>query len=168
MPGAIDAVARALRSGASLHAALHEAAAATPGPLGEELAAVAREGDEGLVAALDRWAGACPRPEVRLVAAALAMGAETGGAQARAVEGVAAALRQRAAVQAEARALATQARVSAQVMAGAPIAFGALSWSGNAARFLVHTRAGLVCLFTGLALDGLGAWWMARIVRIAS
>lgn len=170
LPGAVEAVAAGLRSGASLRQALAEAARATPGALGDDLAAVttATERGAGLVAALEGWAVRRPLSGVRLVVAALCVGAETGGAAARAVDGVAATLRQRLAADAEALALATQARVSAAVIAVAPLAFGALAavTDARSAGFLLRTPAGLVMLSAGLSLDAAGALWMARLTRV--
>ena len=169
LPAAVEEIARSLRSGASLRQAVAEAGAATPAPLGADLAAVAAAAEQGagLVAALEGWAIRRPLPGVQLVAAALCVCAETGGAAARAVDAVAVTLRQRLAASAEAAALATQARVSAAVIAGAPLAFCALSAAADprSAAFLLRTRVGLVLLFAGLALDAVGALWMGRITR---
>ena len=169
LPAAVEEVARSLRSGASLRQAVAEAAGATPAPLGPDLAAVATAAEHGpgLVPALEGWAARRPLPGVQLVAAALCVCAETGGAAARAVDAVAVTLRQRLAASSEATALATQARVSAAVIAGAPVAFCALSAAADprSATFLLRTRVGLVLLFAGLALDALGALWMGRITR---
>lgn len=170
LPGAVDAIARALRSGASLRQALAEAATATPGPLGEELSSVVRATDRGasVVAALEAWGERQPTAGVRLVVSALCLGAETGGALARAVDGVAATLRQRLAARAEARALATQARASAAVLAAAPLAFTAVTSVVDArtSSFLFRTPTGLLCLAGGLLLDAAAALWMARLTRI--
>lgn len=170
LPGAVDAVARALRSGASLRMAIAEAASVTPGPLGTELAWVAGTIDRGagVVAALEAWAERRPTPGVRLVVSALCLGAETGGALARPVDGVASTLRQRLAARAEARALATQARASAAVLAAAPLAFTAVASLADTrtSTFLFRTPTGLLCLAAGLTLDALGALWMARVTRI--
>lgn len=170
LPAAVEAMATALRSGASLRQALAEAAGVTPGTLGADLAGVAdatRHGS-GVVAALEAWAGRRPLPGVRLVVAALCLAAETGGAAARSVDAVAATLRQRLAAQAEARALATQARVSAAVIAVAPVAFCVLSVAVDprSSAFLLRTRVGLALLTAGLVLDAAGALWMARLTRI--
>jgi tight adherence protein B len=171
LPYALDAVARSLRSGAALRSALAEAAAATPGPVGDDLLRVVRSSEHGrtLAGALDEWAQHRPFPVVALAAAALAMGAEHGGAQARAVDGVAATLRDRLAVVAEIRALSSSARASAAVIGIAPLAFCAFTASTDprAARFLFRTGPGLMVLATGLALDGLAAVWMRRITRAA-
>lgn len=170
LPGAVDAVARALRSGASLRMAITEAASSTPGPLGADLEGVATAIDRGatVVAALEAWGERRPSPGVRLVVSALCLGAETGGALARAVDGVGSTLRQRLSARAEARALATQARASAAVLAAAPLVFTAVASLADArtSTFLFRTPAGLVCLAAGLTLDAAGALWMARLTRI--
>jgi len=170
LPEVVDAVARGLRSGGSLRQALEEAAACAPPVLAEDLAAVVRATERGvaLVDALEEWAQRRPLPGVRLAAAALCLGAETGGAQARAVDGVAATLRMRLATRAEANALATQARASAALIAAAPLAFCMLASATDprTAGFLFRTPLGLAMLGTGLALDAAGALWMARLTRI--
>lgn len=171
LPEALEAVARALRSGGSLLQALEVAAASLPPPLRTDVERVvieARHG-RGLVAALDRWASERPLPGVRLAVAALALGAETGGAQARAVDGVAATLRQRLAVAAELRALSSQARMSAAVIAAAPLAFGSFAsvTDGRTASFLLGSPLGLACLAGGLLLDGVAALWMHSLTRPA-
>lgn len=170
LPAIVEDVARGLRSGASLRQAIAEAAPRAPGQLGDDLARVARVADHGatLVSSLEDWARRRPLAGVRLVVAALCLGAETGGARAQAVDGVAATLRQRIAAQSEARALATQARVSAAVIAAAPVAFCAVASATDARTldFLLRTVPGLAFLSAGLALDVLGALWMARLTRI--
>jgi tight adherence protein B len=167
VPAALELVARSLRSGAVLRDALADAAATTPGRLGDDLRAVCAEVAAGrpLVDALDGWAARLPRPAVRLAVAALSLGAEAGGATARALDGVAATLRANEAVAAEARALASQARLSALVIAVAPVAFLLLAAGADPRTldFLLRTPVGLACLAAGLALDGLAAVWMHRV-----
>jgi tight adherence protein B len=100
--------------------------------------------------------------------AALCLGAEAGGPQARAVDGVAATLRQRLSVAAEARALGAQARVSGLVIALSPVVFCAVASSADrgTARFLLHTGTGQLLLATGIALDLVGALWMTVLTKI--
>lgn len=171
LPAALDAIARSLRSGASLVQAVGEAAAAVPGALGDDLGRVGQEAARGIpvVQALEAWPARRPLPVVRLASAALCMGAELGGAQARAVEGIAATVRDRLAAAAERRALATQARASAAVLVVAPVAFAAFALSTDArtAAFL-RTPLGAGVLLAGLALDAAGAFWMGAIVRGAT
>jgi tight adherence protein B len=170
LPECLESLARALRSGASLRQAVGEAATTTPGALGEELDRVSDEAAHGmpLVAALEGLAVRRPLAGVQLAVAALCLGSETGGAQAQAVDGVAATIRERLAVAAEARALASQARMSALVIGLAPIGFAvfAASTDPRTTQFLLHTSAGLVLLVAGLALDGLGWAWMQRLCRV--
>lgn len=173
LPGALEAVARSLRSGASLRQAVEEAGSATGSGkiLAAELTRAAAEAAQGasLVSALEAVAARRPLAGVRLGVAALCLGAETGGAQARAVDGVAATVRERLAVAAELRALSSQARISALVIGLAPIGFGAFAAATDprTSEFMLHTPAGLVLLAAGLMLDGLGWLWMQRLARVA-
>jgi tight adherence protein B len=170
MPAALEAMARSLRSGTSIRHALGEAATATQGPLGRELDEVTRQVEYGatVVAALESLAVRRALPSVRLAVVALCLGVETGGAQARAVDGVAATLRDRLAVASEVRALSSQARMSALVIGLAPLAFGgfAIATDPRTGHLLFHTPLGLVLLAVGLALDGLGWLWMNRLTRV--
>jgi tight adherence protein B len=174
LPVALEAVARSLRSGASLRQAVEEAGRASSGggrALAAELARAAAEAAQGasLVASLEAVAVRRPLPGVRLGVAALCLGAETGGAQARAVDGVAATVRERLAVAAELRALSSQARISALVIGLAPVGFGAFAAATDprTAQFMLHTPAGLALLVCGLILDALGWLWMQRLARVA-
>ena len=170
LPGALEAVARSLRSGASLRAAVAEAAAATNGALGAEFARVDADARRGvpLVVALDGLAVRLPLPGVRLAVAALTLGVEAGGAQARAVDGVATTLRDRIAAAAEARALAAQTRASVWVIAISPAAFCAFAviTDPRTARFFFRSASGLTFLALGLVLDGAGALWMRRLSSV--
>jgi tight adherence protein B len=172
LPELLDAVGRSLRTGATVTNALREAAAAAPAALDAELVPVvaAIDGGSPFVDALDDWAARRPVRGVRLVAATLALAGESGGAAARAVDGVAATLRANRSVAAEVRAQAAQARYSALVIALCPLGFGLLvtGTDGRMAEFLLRTPVGLACLASGLALDALGGWWMHRITEVAS
>jgi tight adherence protein B len=171
LPGALEGVARGLRSGGSLRQAIAEAASTTPGALAAELRLVADATERGtpLVDALEAWGERCSRPGVRLAVAALCLGAETGGAQARAVDGVAATLRERLAVAGEIRALTSQTRASMLVIAAAPILFCvfASATDPRTSTFLFRSPIGLACLAAGISLDVVGAFWMRRLGRVA-
>jgi tight adherence protein B len=169
LPGALDRLAASLRSGASLTTALDEVGAAVDPPVGPELTGLAREAARGrpLVRVLDDWSAAHDDAGTRLTATALVLATVVGSAPARAVDGVAATVRERLDLAAERRALATQARTSSLVLSIAPVAFAALLvvTDGAAAGFLLGTPAGWVCLATGAGLDAAGAWWMVRLSR---
>lgn len=169
LPDALETAASALRSGSALRGAIAQAATSAPGSLGRELATVVETAESGsrLIEGLDAWARARPSPDVLLASAALALASQTGGAAARAVDGVAATLRERRAVRAEVRALTTQARVSAGVLALAPAAFAVLAAGidPRTAGFLIGTTAGRACLAVGIGLDLIGAAWMQQLTR---
>jgi tight adherence protein B len=169
LPAALDRLSTSLRSGASLPAALAEAAAATPRPLGDELATLARTADRGqsMAELLDAWSATHDDRGTRLAATALFLSTKVGSAPARAVDGVAETLRERIDLAAERRALATQARTSALVLAAAPAAFALLLLTADQAAtdFLLHRPVGWACLLAGATLDATGAWWMARLTR---
>lgn len=172
LPAALEAVARGLRSGGSLRQAIAEAAAETPGALGADLRLVAAASDRGtpLVDALEAWGARSPSPGVRLSVAALCLGAETGGAQARAVDGVAATLRERLAVEGEVRALTSQTRASMLLIAAAPLVFCAFASTTDprTSTFLFRSPVGWACLCAGIGLDGIGALWMRRLCRVTA
>jgi tight adherence protein B len=169
LPPALERLATSLRTGASLPVALAEAAAATDPPLGPELALVAEAARRGrpIVAGLDDWSTQHGDAGTRLAATALALATVIGSAPARAIDGVAATLRDRLDLDAERRALGAQARASAVVLALAPVAFAAVLIAGDpsAARFLLATPGGWACIVAGASLDALGAFWMARLTR---
>ena len=171
LPEALEAMARSLRSGASLPIAIQETSASVGPPLADGLGDIATIAGRGrpLSVAIDRWADATHGEGVSLAAAALALGAELGGTAARSLDGVADTLRDRNAVRNEVRALSTQARASAAVIALAPVAFSAVVALADPSSvvFLVTSPFGLTCLVLGVALDALGGWWMRRIVRRA-
>lgn len=172
LPDALDAVARSVRSGASLRQALHEASAAVRGPLRDDLLVVTRDVGDGATVddALERWCERRPLPGVRLATAALALGAETGGASAQAIDGVSATLRTNLGIAGEVRALSSQARLSALVIVLAPIAFSFLAATsdGTTATFLLGTPIGWLCLAIGLGLDAIGWCWMRKLTEVVA
>jgi tight adherence protein B len=132
-----------------------------------DLAAVVEATRSGasLGAALDHWAQARPVPAVRLAAAALSLAADAGGPQARAIDSVAATIRDRVSITRELDALTAQGRLSALVIAAAPVAFTAVTvmTDPRTAAYLFTSRPGNACLVAGLALDLAGGAWMACI-----
>jgi tight adherence protein B len=170
LPGVLEATARSLRSGTSLRIALSESTSHAPPRLRDSLAAVVVAAERGvpLVGAIDVWAKTTAGDGVRLAGAALAMSAELGGASARALDAVAATLRDRNGVRREVKALSSQARASAVVMGIAPLGFAVLAATidPQTIHFLLRTPVGVTCLLVGVVLDGLGAAWMHRLASI--
>lgn len=171
VPDSLDAVARSCRAGSSMVQSLSDLDSPDASHADRVLASVAERVERGasLEHALQVVGDLHPVPAVRLALTALAVGTETGGAPARAVEGVAATLRDRAALEREAEAQSSQARASAMVLVLAPVVFGffAVSTDPRVADFLFQSWAGWLCLGVGLGLDGVGWWWMRSITRSA-
>ena len=169
LPESLERMAGALRTGSSVAQALAEAARTVEAPLGPELGAMAQATSRGrpLAEVVDEWAAAHADRGTRLVATAVVLATSIGVAPARALDGVAATLRERLELAGERRSLATQARVSALVLSVAPVGFAVLlSVSDPAiAEFLTASSAGWLCLTVGLGLDVAGALWMTRLTK---
>jgi tight adherence protein B len=169
----LETVARPLRAGASLMAAVDEALAELPASvaardLARAMASV-RAG-ASLAVALERWSTSDPAPGRAAAGTALVLAAELGGAPSRPLEQAASGLRDRAALAGEVRALSSQARASAAVMVLGPPVFlvVATMMDRRLAHVLFATPAGLGCLVVGAALDLAGTAWMARLVERVS
>lgn len=183
LPLLVDRVVWSLRSGSSVPQALCDATRDLPEPLASELAPVGRalEGGAGFAEALARWSppegdpsgDAADRRRLQpeaLVAATLRLASDSGGSAVPALDGVAATLRDRAALDREVRALSSQARASAAVVAAAPVLFGAVvaGMDAEVASFVLGDALGRLCLLAGVLLDAAGAAWMHRITRSAT
>jgi Flp pilus assembly protein TadB len=171
LAGWLDTAARAARSGATLRVALADGAVSVADqPVGRYVDSFVRrvsrgEPMEAALVALDSPA----TPSRTLVRRALLLAATTGGPAAPMLDAVAATLHERAALAREVRALATQARASAAVMVVAPGVFGVLaSMVDPRVGAFLRSPAGVVCVGVGVVLDGAGAWWMTRVVRVAA
>lgn len=167
LPGLLDDLARALRSGFSLRQSL--LGLPLRGALAEPTERLQHELEFGqpIGAALDRWVDRIDDPLVELAGAALALVVHAGGSGADAIDRVAATLRDRRALELEIRAQASQARASAFVIALLPVGFLALAASADPSTldFLMSTATGVACLLAGLALAAVGLWWMHRITE---
>lgn len=169
LPAVLATVAAGVRSGASLTFAVREGATRARGPVAEDLERIVDElaTGQGFIEVIDRWVQARPTPGVRMTGAALALAAETGGAGARTIDGVASTLRDRLAVDRELAALSSQARASAVVVGLAPIGFVVLTALSDPGvwDFFLRSPAGLACLALGCVLDAVGAGWMTAVAR---
>ena len=164
IPQALELTARALRAGASVLTALDGVAAELP-ETGLRPVVDRVRGGLSLSDALDDWvAGA---PDRRTAAALLVLGHTSGAAMAASLDRAAASLRQRQALGDEIRALTSQTRTSGMVVAAAPAGFAVIVTlvDTDAMSGLLATPVGLLALLAGLALEGLGLWWMARLSR---
>ncbi|MDZ7679433.1 MAG: type II secretion system F family protein [Acidimicrobiales bacterium] len=169
VPDSLEAIARSTRGGSSVVQAMSSLAGDEANPADRLFASVATRVHRGesLRDALEGIAATNEVPAVRLAVAALLVGTETGAAPGRAVDGVAATLRDRAALDREATANASQAKASVAVLVLAPLGFGvfAVATDPRVGDFLFRSWVGWVCLGLGLGLDALGWVWMRSIMR---
>lgn len=119
--------------------------------------------------AVDAWAGDHEDPGALLLADAWAVAGSTGASAAAALTRVGATLRERATLEREITALTAQALLSARVLTIVPVGFAVLvaAVDHRVADFLLTSRAGHVCVLTGVLLDRLGARWMRHLVEAA-
>ncbi|WND36095.1 type II secretion system F family protein [Streptomyces sp. BB1-1-1] len=165
--GALAGEVRAGRQpGEALLCAAHDS-----GGLGEAQAAVlaaARFGGDvpGALVAAARQPGA---EGLRGLAACWRVAVDQGAGLAAGLDRLESALRAERDQRADLRAQLAGARATAVMLAGLP-ALGLLlgfALGADPLHVLLHTGPGLGCLLVGGVLEGLGVWWVTRIVRSA-
>lgn len=160
LAGWCDALARDVRSGATLRAALR---AAEP-PAGSSLREVGRRLQRGASLA-DALSVRVASPHEQAALTVLAACAHHGGPAAQPLDRVAATLRRRAADEAERAVHSAQARLSALVMTVLPGTVLLLLITTSASvRTVTATPTGAIVVACGLGLNALGWWWMRRII----
>jgi tight adherence protein B len=160
-----DAVARSLRSGSSLTAAI-VAGAAIDSAMADVVAPVVQQvrRGESLVDALDHDS-VDPVSAAGLALTVLRSCARFGGPAAAPLERAAVTLRARAAVAAEQQAQSAQARLSARVLTFVPVALLVLlAATDQKVRSAITTPAGVAVVSLGGLLNATGALWMRRII----
>lgn len=154
-----DRLAREVRSGSSLVGALRDVAAPAGAPT-----EIRHRLDRGvpLAEALEVVA---PTVDEQTVLIVLSACASHGGPAAQPLDRVAATLRRRAADAAERAVHSAQARLSARVMTVVPGGVLLLLVATSpSVRGVATTPTGLVLVGIGALLNGLGWWWMRRII----
>lgn len=156
-----DALARDVRAGSSLRAALESNDAPDPGAFGEVPHRLRR--GASIAEAVEIRSGSL---DERTVAAVLAAVAHHGGEAAQPLDRVAATLRRRVADRAERAVHSAQARLSALVMTSLPVAVLVLLVATSApVRTVLATPVGAVVVAVGVLLNASGWWWMRRLVH---
>ena len=157
----LTAIARQVRSGASLTAAVvEELDRSTP------FADVVVRISDGtsLIEALDELES--HHPDAALTAQALSACAHLGGPVAATLDEAAGVLRERTAARAERMAHSSQTRLSARVLTIVPLGFAL--WSAVVSQrtrdVYLSSGAGTVCAACGLILNLIGWRWMKRVI----
>lgn len=159
-----------LRAGMSLNQAMAQSAAEVPPPFRQELELMLREqrigaSFESALAGLERRA---PLEETLLLCAALRISRQTGGNLAQTLEALADSLRRKIALEGKIRALTAQGRLQGWAMGMLPaLCAGALVLiEPDAMSLLVSTAFGWATCAGLLVMQGMGLYFLRRIVRI--
>lgn len=156
----LRSLAGSVRAGLPVRTALQRAHLDYRGPMNVELERLARrlELGESLTSAVRSFERSCS-PEVAL-ADALDLAVATGGDLPGMLEHIADMIEERERAQRLAAAHSAGVTISARMVAALPVAFIPLSPLRRASMF---DPAGIVMLFVGLSLAGLGMWWIGRL-----
>jgi tight adherence protein B len=161
-----DALARALRGGATLRHALRSVAPPTCVASDIAPALLALDRGTSVSAALDYIDARSA--DLDLVLVVVRACAEHGGPAAEPIDRAAAALRQRAALAGERRTNSAQARMSALVMTSLPGAMLALLMvTSHSVRTVTVSPVGMLVIGAGIALNVAGWRWMRRLIAKA-
>jgi tight adherence protein B len=167
----VEEMARQLRGGRGVNAALVEAVANSSVELEHVLQPVVASLTIGTPSSLAVSALGTQynNRDLHSLATLLGAGEQLGGVRPDALDGLTTMMRERTAAGADVATQAAQARVSAIVLGCAPMVFcGLLVLSdGRSSAFLLHSPIGLGCAVVGLVLDGIGAVWMSTVTRRA-
>ena len=164
--GLCDALAAEMRAGLTTQHALERSCATIP----ELSSLVSAERVGGDVAGAMRLSAAQPGAEgLRAVAAAWEVAACSGAALADVLDRVAAGMRQDDEARSEVAAALGPPRATARLLTVLPVFGLAMGTSMGAAplTFLLHSRAGWICLALGASLATLGLLWVDRLAESA-
>ena len=171
LPDAVRTIARAIRAGQSVDAALYEAGRAAPDPAGREFLRVRDElalgvpFEDAVRSLADRHRGVL---ELRFLAAAFALQRRTGGSLGDLLEPLASTLAERVSLRREVRALTAEGRATAWVIGALPLAFLAITGvvRPEYASLLFTHPTGRLLLGTAIALEIAGFAAMRRMARV--
>jgi tight adherence protein B len=127
-PDVLDSMARALRAGYPLPAAVDMVAAEAPEPISAELKKASAEANLGMgwARALENLARRVPILEVNVFISAVVLHARTGGKLGEVLTGVAENMREAISLQGEVRALAAHGKLTGAILTVLPVAIAAM------------------------------------------
>lgn len=170
LPGALELIANALRAGLSLPQSLETAAREIPLPLGGEFQRVVRDSqlglppEEALEQMLLRW----PHRDLELFVVAAKICRRTGGNLAELSVRLAGTVRERFRLQGRIASLTAQGRLSGWVVGLMPPAlfFGLFALDPDMMKTFLRHPLGAAVVGLGLVMEGLGVWFIRRVVAI--
>ena len=170
LPEAIDLMARALRAGHSVPAAIEIIGEESPEPVRGEFREVYRQQTFGLPTreALVQLGERVPLAELNFVITAMLLQKETGGNLVEVLERTAAVIRERLRIEGEIRIYTAQGRMTGWILSLLPVAmFFLLSLANRSySRVLVEDPMGRKLVFAGLGLMAIGGLAIRKIVKV--
>jgi tight adherence protein B len=170
LPEAIDLLARALRAGHALTAAIEMVSKEIADPVGTEFRRVFEEQNFGLPIreALINMAKRVPVPDLQFLVTAMLVQKETGGNLAEVLDKTGTVIRERSRLLGQLRIYTAQGRMTGWILGLLPfIVFLLMNFvNPNYARTLINDPMGRKAVWLGLALMGIGVWMIRKIVDI--
>lgn len=171
LPQVCYLLAGAVQAGMSLEQGVRVVADEGPEPVRREFARMVALLEVGTsftdaVTQLARWIGG---DDAAMLGFALRLAHDTGGTVVASFHALAHRMYDAVRVQHRIRSLTAQGKISAIVIAALPVLILTLMWRmfPTAVVPLVTTRLGWGCVAVALLLDGIGLWWLRRMVRIS-
>jgi len=167
---ALDLIARALRAGHSVSAALEIVAEEGGEPLRSEFREVYKQQNFGIPQrdALQQLGRRVPSADLQIVITAMLVQKETGGNLVEILERTTAVLRDRMRIQGELRVRTAQGRLTGWILCLLPVVMFVLISLANPGYtdVLVHDPVGRKLTYTGIGMMAMGALTIRKIVRI--
>ncbi len=170
LPDVLQLIAGSLKAGFSLPQALGSVLREDTQPTAGEFSRALAEARVGisLEAALEGVANRMDSDDLRWTVMAIRIQREVGGNLAEVLDTTVGTMRERAALHRHVRGLTAEGRLSAYILAALPLLIG--SWllisDGTYLRPLYTTVVGLIMLFSGVVLFGLGVLWMRVLIKV--
>ena len=170
LPEAIDLLARALRAGHALTAAIEMVSKEIADPVGTEFRRVFEEQNFGLPIreALINLANRIPVPDLQFLVTAMLVQKETGGNLAEVLDKTGTVIRERSRLLGQLRIYTAQGRMTGWILGLLPfIVFLLMNFiNPSYARTLINDPMGRKAIWLGLGLMAIGVWMIRKIVDI--
>jgi tight adherence protein B len=169
-PDALDSMARAIRAGNALSAAIQLVAEESPDPIGSEFRRVVEEIRLGLnpAEALFKLVERVPTEDIRFFCAAIRIQRGSGGNLAELLDRLSEVIRERYRILSHARVLSAQHKWSAICVGLSPLGFAIVIQLLNPGYFepLLTSPVGAPLIIAGLVLEAVGFFAIWRIAQI--
>jgi tight adherence protein B len=170
LPDALDLIARALRAGHSIGAAIEIVAEEGAEPLRSEFAEVYKQQNFCIPQrdALLQLGRRVPSADLQIVITAMLVQKETGGNLVEILDRTTAVLRDRMRIQGELRVRTAQGRLTGWILCLLPVVMFCLISAANPSysNVLVHDPVGRKLTYTGIGMMVMGGLLIRKIVRI--